>query len=344
MDVASKNNSNPGGEPGVRLLLGFEGTDADGGLKELIREYRPGGLVLFRRNIRDRAQLKALLDAADACARETLGRSLWVSIDQEGGPVRRLTPPHWPELPSAKELAGEGEEAVQRHAAETARELASLGIRIDLAPVLDVVSAQAPNFMDERSFGSDPQIVSRLGTACIRAYQDNGVSATAKHYPGLGLAELDPHHFAPVIRHPDEEALQRDLLPFRKAVRAGVHCVMTSHALYSFLDPELPATLSRRINSDMLRNELGFQGVLLSDDMDMAAMREQYGFREMVRLGLSATVDFFLLCQKPESIEPFYRALCDAVTDGSERAGLHEDSLRRIERLFSLHGEAVSLV
>lgn len=318
---------------GTHLLVGFRGLELEGELKGFIKNFGVGGIVLFRRNIKGPEQLRALLNETQAFAQETLGRPLWVAIDQEGGPVQRLTPP-FTQLPSAKELAAQGGDAIAEWECKAASDLRRMGIQINLAPVLDVVSPETPNFMDARSLGSDPREVARLGRIWIETLQANGVSATAKHYPGLGQAELDPHHFAPVIRWQNDEAMQRDLLPFREAIGAGVHCVMTSHALYPFLDPQWPATLSPAINNEWLRNRLGFEGVLLSDDMDMAAMSEKYSWGEMARHGLLSSIDFFLLCQRSENIEIFYRALSDAIGHGGALADMHRKSLGRIDRLF----------
>jgi beta-N-acetylhexosaminidase len=206
---------------------------------------------------------------------------------------------------------------------------------MNLAPVLDVLPTEdEKHFMAARSLGSDPERVGELGLIWVRALQDAGVSATAKHYPGLGQARSDPHHFAPVIAWAGDAAMERDLLPFRAAIEAGVHGVMTSHALYPFVDARWPATLSRVICRDWLRDRLGFRGVLLSDDMDMAAMAQHFDRDVIVSQGLRATLDFFLSCQSSESIPSLYAALSDAVQNHADCAALHRQSVDRIERLF----------
>jgi beta-N-acetylhexosaminidase len=321
--------------PGMHLMIGFSGTTLEEELKFLIRDFHVGGVVIFKRNVASPEQLQALVADAQEYARETIGRQLWVAIDQEGGPVQRLIPP-FTQLPSARDLAGRGPEAVAEWAARAASELRRMGLHINLAPVLDVVPEGKPHFMTERSLGSDPRQVALLGEIWIRALQEHGISATAKHYPGLGRAESDPHHYAPVIRWETEEAIAEDLLPFRGAINAGVHCMMTSHALYPALDADRAATLSPTINHEWLRKRLGFQGVLFSDDMDMAAVSERYTHEEMARQGLLATIDFFLLCQHTQQIEPLYRALVEAVARDRALAALHRGSLLRIERLASL--------
>ncbi len=325
----------------MRLLVGFNGLTFAEELKLLMKEYKIGGIVLFKRNIQSPDQLQELLDESRDYAEKSLGFPLQIAIDQEGGPVQRLIPP-FTQLPSAQELSQEGPEAVVQWTTRSAEQLRKLGIRINLAPVLDVAPGKESHFMEARSLGTDPERVAELGRLWIETLQKNGVSATAKHYPGLGQAELDPHHFAPVINHEDDIALEKDLVPFKEAIAAGVHCVMTSHALYPFLDARWPATLSPEINHAWLRNRLGFEGVLLSDDMDMAAVSEKYSWEEMVRQGLLSSIDFFLLCQKLENIEPFYRALRDAIASSPPLADAAGKSARRIERLCRLQNVAMS--
>ncbi len=319
---------------GRHLMVGFRGTTLEEELKLLIKEFHIGGVVIFKRNVENPEQLKTLLTEAQRYARESLGRPLRVAIDQEGGPVQRLVPPFL-QLPSARELAALGPEAVHEWAARAASDLRQMGIHINLAPVLDVVPEGASLFMAERSLGHKPSVVAGLGEIWIRALQMHGISATGKHYPGLGRAELDPHHHAPVIRWENDEAMAEDLLPFRQAILAGVLGIMTSHAFYPALDGDWPATLSPAINCDWLRKRLGFKGLLFSDDMDMAAISGRYSFEEMARQGLRGTIDFFLLCQEGRNIEPLYRALAAAVYQDRSLAALHRQSLLRIDRVGS---------
>jgi len=329
--------SSPEKDPGIHLLVGFRGLTFEEELKALVHEYCIGGIVLFKRNIEAPEQLRCLLEDAQAFARESLGRRLWVAVDQEGGPVQRLGPGFF-QLPSAHELGVGGAPFVKEWGAKAAMDLRRMGIQINLAPVLDLVGRDSSHFMEARSLGRDPEQVARLGKLWIQVLQENGVSATAKHFPGLGRAESDPHHYAPVIRWTDEEDMNRDLHPFREAIRADVHCVMTSHALYPFLDPRWPATLSPQVNEERLRKKLGFQGVLLSDDMDMAAVSGRYSMEEIARQGFASTVDFFLSCQVPENIEPLARALADGCRRDPLMAQAHQRSLERIERLKNRHG------
>jgi beta-N-acetylhexosaminidase len=323
-------------DAGIHFFLGFRGVSLEEELKYLIREYRPGGIVLFKRNIEGRAQLKTLVSSAQALAMEELKRPVFFAVDQEGGSVQRLSP-HFTSIPSARSIAELGRGAVAHWAAACAADLREIGIQINFAPVLDIVSEGKEHFMESRSFGSDPAIVSDLGTIWIETLQENGISATAKHFPGLGLAELDPHHFAPVIADESEDDFQLHLVPFRSAVGAGVNCMMSSHAVYAAVDGVRPATLSHEISYRWLRERLGFGGVLFADDLDMAAISENYSPEEIAFLGLSCSTDFFLLCQKSGSIEPMYRALSDGLNRNSSLQGFHSDTIRRLEKLMRFH-------
>ena len=323
-------------EVGSHLFIGFKGLSPDEELKFFIREYRPAGVVLFKRNIEGREQLEELVSSARALALEELGRPLLFAIDQEGGSVQRLSALYTP-IPSARSLAEQGRESVSRWAEICAGDLRKIGVQIDFAPVLDIVEAGKGLFMESRSFGSTPEQAAELGAVWIETLQANGVSATAKHFPGLGRARLDPHHFSPVIDDEREEDFQLDLVPFSAAVRAGVNCMMTSHAVYRAVDPLLPATLSDEICRGWLRERMGFEGVLFADDLDMAAICENYSPEESVRLGLGCSIDFFLLCQKSESIEPMYRALSDQLKADPLLQSFHRDSVKRIERLRHFH-------
>jgi beta-N-acetylhexosaminidase len=323
-------------EAGIHLFLGFRGTGMEEELKYLIREFRPGGVVLFKRNIEDCSQLKSLVSGAQAFAMEELNRPIFFAVDQEGGSVQRLSP-HFTAIPSARSMAENGPGAVAKWAAICAADMREIGLQIDFAPVLDIVAGGEDHFMMSRSFGSAPGIVSDLGTIWIDTLQANGISATAKHFPGLGCARLDPHHFSPVIPDNGEHDFELHLIPFNSAVRAGVNCVMTSHAVYSSVDSARPATLSPEIGHGWLRERLGFSGVLFTDDLDMAAISENYSPEEIAFLGLSCSTDFFLLCQKSESIEPMHRALSDQLDRNGSFQGFHSDTIKRIEKLRCFH-------
>ncbi|OIQ04173.1 MAG: hypothetical protein AUK55_00020 [Syntrophobacteraceae bacterium CG2_30_61_12] len=328
--------SRPAGDIGRQLFIGFPGTELSAGLDHLIRAVAPGGIVLFQRNVESAPRVRDLLDQAQALAGEHLGRGLWVAIDQEGGRVQRLRGLFEP-LPAARELAAAGPGAVAQYAGLAADQLRSLGIHINFAPVLDLATEPGIGFLQDRCLAADPEDVALLGQIWIRTLQDRGISATAKHFPGLGLAALDPHHHLPVLETYREAQMPPHLIPFERAVAAGVHAVMSSHALYPFWDPDHPATLAATVGRDLLRRRMGFTGAYLSDDLDMAAIRRRYSDAEVARLGLAAGLDAFLLCQDPEHCEPFLKALADAVKSDGRLAAHHQAAIARLERSFGFH-------
>ncbi|MHC1729460.1 MAG: glycoside hydrolase family 3 N-terminal domain-containing protein [Syntrophobacteraceae bacterium] len=325
-------------EPGIHMFVGFEGVSLEEELDRLIRDYRPGGIVLFRRNIEGQEQLKCLIADAQALALEVLKRPLLVAIDQEGGTVQRLTP-HFTSIPAARTLSLDGPDSVSQWARKCAADLKEIGIQINFAPVLDLVPGGEDHFMESRTFGSVPAMVADLGAIWIEEHQRSGVSATAKHFPGLGRAGSDPHHFAPKIAEDSREEFHRHLIPFWSAVRSGVNCIMTSHAVYPAMDSEWPATLSHEIIRFQLRQRMHFGGVLFSDDLDMAAISENYSNDQIVIRGLSGGIDFFLLCQRTESIEPFFKSITALLEKDKTLQQFHADSLRRIEILLQFHFE-----
>lgn len=319
---------------GQHLFLGFQGTAWTETLRARLRALRPGGLVLFRRNIQDAEQLTDLIRQADAWARTELGRGLVWAVDEEGGTVQRLAAILGP-VPAALDLAEKGEDAVRCFVAETARGLRRLGIQVNFAPVLDVAEQPHCHFLGSRILGKDPETTARLGAVWIQTLQENGIVATAKHFPGLGAARLDPHHRLPVLDEDCAEKAQRSLFPFREAVRCGVRAVMTSHAVYRFWDPHWPGTLSVKINKELLRNAWGFNGVLFSDDLDMKAVGGRYEPETIVRQCLLATVDGLLVCQDEHSAEILARALRDGIRRHGDLQEAHRRSVDRLRALSS---------
>lgn len=319
---------------GEHLFLGFVGTEWTASLQAWLQALRPGGLVLFRRNVVDIAQLTALIHEANAWAHTSLGRPLLWAVDEEGGSVQRLASLFGP-APSAFELAKAGEEALQMHVVQTAQGLRRCGIQVNLAPVLDVVASPKEHFIGTRSLGNDTKKVARLGSLWIRCLQEHGIAATAKHFPGLGTARLDPHEQLPRVEAPAAAKARADLAPFYEAVHCGVRAVLTSHAVYSFWDADWPGTLSWKINRGLLRDRWNFQGVLFSDDVDMKAISGRYEPETIVRRSLLATVDGLLVCQDAQSAEALARALHDSVRRHRDLQEAHERSLNRLRALRS---------
>ena len=255
---------------GQLFILGFEGRVASQALKAFLRECHPGGLILFARNLGSPEELAALTATLQAAS----PTPLFVAIDQEGGRVARLGPP-FTQWPSPSEVGAFGSVKLTYALGEAmAKELLAVGINMNLAPVLDVLTNPENPVMAGRSFGADPKAVAQLGTAFFRGQRDAGVIAVGKHFPGHGDTVTDSHLALPVVRHDLARLLAVELAPFVEAIHEGIAALMTAHLLVPALDAEWPATLSRAILSDLLRDQLGFAGLIISDDLLMRGVAD----------------------------------------------------------------------
>ncbi|WP_373501239.1 glycoside hydrolase family 3 protein [Desulfococcus sp.] len=308
------NGYSPEQMAGQRLMAGFDGTDFDGDLAFLIEDLKVGGIILFSRNIGTPQQVADLCRSAQECAAGCGQPGLFIAVDQEGGPVARLKRP-FTEFPGNPAMTGEAD--ADRFAAVTASELTQVGINMNMAPVLDVAPEGFGSIMETRAFGHDPEWVSRMGCRVIRGLQAGGVMAVAKHFPGIGRTTLDSHLDLPVVDlgMADLEALE--LPPFAAAFNEGVSGVMLSHILYRGIDPVWPASLSVRIARDLLRGRMGFEGLVLTDDLDMGAVGNHYGIDDMIRRIVAAEIDIVLICHKGPNIARAYdRLLAETQADG----------------------------
>ena len=262
------------------LFLGFAGTQLTGEEASFFREVEPAGYILFRRNVETPDQVKALT----ASLRDLSGRDdLPILIDQEGGRVARLAPPVWPAFPAGERFAAlyarapvSAIEAIRSNALTLAIMLAELGITVDCLPVLDVPVPGAHDVIGDRALGHEPTQVAALGAASLEGLARGGVVGVIKHIPGHGRATADSHVEMPVV-DASRDALETDLAPFRKLRDAPM--AMTAHVIYTALDPERCASLSPFIINDIIRGEIGFDGLLMSDDLGMHALQGSFGAR-----------------------------------------------------------------
>ena len=301
--------------PSSLILLGFEGKTAPPALVERLADGRAAGVVLFARNLGEPSETAALVESiADAAERAPDALPLIVSIDQEGGRVQRLKAPLtvWPAMARLGQKDDEAlTEAVGRALGD---ELALFGVNVDFAPVFDVLSNPANPVIGDRAFGAEPAHVARHATAFLRGLEASGVRGCAKHFPGHGDTALDSHLALPLVDRPIESLRAVELPPFEAAVRAGAQMIMTAHIVLPALDAR-PATMSRAWLSGVLRGELGYTGVIVSDDLDMKAVADHYSVEEVIREGLAAGVDAFLLCRDPERQRAADEALARAAVD-----------------------------
>ena len=311
---------------GRRLWIGFEGLEPDATLRELVREVQPGGFVLFGRNVHSPEQVRALTAELRALVPHAV-----ISVDQEGGRVQRIKSPAT-EWPTMRDVA-RAEVSVESVGRALGHELATLGIHLDFAPVADVDSNPDNPVIGDRSFGRDPRQVAEHVAAFVRGMQSTGVLACAKHFPGHGDTNVDSHLDLPIVLADPATLRTRELPPFAAAVAADVATVMTAHVIFPALDAEVPATLSSRVIPRLLRGELGYDGVVVSDDLEMKAVHGRWGADEIAVRTLEATVDILLACRAPELQLELFEA---TVRAQEARPGL-EDALRDSgERLDAL--------
>jgi beta-N-acetylhexosaminidase len=311
-------------QPGQLLFCGFDGTTVPEDLAALISAGRIGGIVLFSRNIESPEQVRALTAHLHRLAPEDT--PLMIGIDQEGGRVQRLRGPWtvWPPMRAVGDRdAPDLTEAVAR---ALAKELSDLGIHLDFAPCVDVDTNPDNPVIGDRSFGRSAERVGEHAGYFIRAMQAAGVAACAKHFPGHGDTATDSHFEMPRLDHDLERLRAIELPPFRAAIDAGVASIMTAHVLLPALDRERPATLAPEVMG-LLRDELEYNGVVFSDDLEMKAVADHFSARELVQGCVASGVDALLVCSSAE--------LRDDVLDELEHVPFASvaDSLERMRRL-----------
>jgi beta-N-acetylhexosaminidase len=315
---------------GQMFMVDFSGLEPSSGLERLIADEGIGGVILFDKNIAVPHQVARLANALQQIAAAAGRPPLLIGIDQEGGPVARLRTGAT-HFPSGMAFGAAASEALAAAAAGiTARELRAVGIHMNMAPVLDVNNNPDNPVIGIRSYGEDPALVARLGAATIRSMQAAGVLATAKHFPGHGDTVLDSHLALPVVAH-DRVRLERvELAPFQAAIRAGVGAVMTAHVVYPALDPDRPATLSPAILSSLLRERLGFAGLVVTDSMAMRAVADHFSAGGAAVMAVLAGADIVLALGPEEAQRDALGAVRRAAGDGRLPAGLIAASGARI--------------
>lgn len=314
------------------VFAGIPDKTLDSETRRILEDLHIGGVVLFRRNVGTPAEIAALTAALHALPSQPL-----VAIDHEGGRVARLGDPFTRFPPPATLGATHDADLAYRVGRAMAAELASVGIDMNFAPVLDVDSNPANPVIGDRAFGSDPALVGAMGTAMMRGLRDGGVIPCGKHFPGHGDTETDSHEELPVVRRTRAELERTELAPFRAAIAAGFPLLMTAHVLYAALDPDHPATLSRRILTDLLRNDLRFGGVVASDDLEMRAITKHREIGEAAVAALNAGADMLLVCQDLRQAVLAHAAIERAVRDGGLAAHVLEAAGDRIERVRASH-------
>jgi beta-N-acetylhexosaminidase len=315
---------------GQLLIAGFDGPQLPVELKAIVREFGLGGVILFARNIAEPEQVAELCGEASRLVSDL---PLWVSVDQEGGRVARLKNP-FTEWPPMATLGRSGDVALaERFARALASELKAVGFTMDYAPVLDVRTNANNPVIGDRSLADRAEEVARLGNAIICALQEEGIAACGKHFPGHGDTSADSHHELPLVEHALERLRAVELVPFRAAIDAQVATIMTAHIFMPALDDVRPASLSRRIITGLLREELGYEGVILSDDLEMKAIANAYSVPDAAVMAIDAGCDGVLICSGDHSTQAAaLEALVHAVEDDRLPLSRVDDALARQRR------------
>jgi beta-N-acetylhexosaminidase len=326
MNNATQSKTEPNDSVLARFMLGFDGDSLPGELTEYLA-CGLAGVVLYQRNFTSAQGLRELALAI----REVAGRPVLIGIDQEGGKRFALREP-FTAWPSAAELGRLGDvDSVEKIARAIATELRAVGCNLNFAPMLDLhVNPESPVTKD-RSFGSDPNLVARMGAAFDRGLRSGGVLSCAKHFPGHGDAVVDPHLDLPVFAGTMERLESAELVPFAAAIAAGVPLVMTAHILLPQIDPETPASLSRTMLDGVLRRRMRFDGVILADDLGMGAIAKRYASGEAAVQTLRAGTDMAMLCHDWSAVTPAIEAVTRAKQEGRFAEDEWRASLNRIE-------------
>jgi beta-N-acetylhexosaminidase len=310
--------------------VGFHSTTIPKEIDELLaRGVRC--VILFKRNVEDAKQVQQL------CAelKHRAGEPLAMTIDHEGGRVLRLRG-EFTDIPSAREVGRANDEKLAfEMGALMGRELRAVNLDIDFAPVLDVDTNPNNPVIGARSLGADPAIVAKLGCAVLNGMQAQGVAACAKHFPGHGDTNQDSHFTLPRLDHPIDRLEQVELPPFRDAIACNVATIMTSHILFSSVDPELPATMSAKILQGILREKLRFNGVIISDDLEMKAIANNFGPEQMMIKGALAGINLFMICHNHKLQHEAIDLLIKAVERGDIPRESIERANQQIDRLFA---------
>jgi beta-N-acetylhexosaminidase len=318
---------------GQFLIGSMPGTSIPVELRSLAREFDLGGLILFSRNIEVPEQVAEL-----SAESEALGRTMpaWVSVDQEGGRVARLKEPFtkWPPMATLGRAGKQSEQLAERFARALAQELLAVGISLDYAPVLDIHTNPKNPVIGDRALAESGDEVSRLGRVIIRALQGAGLAACGKHFPGHGDTSTDSHFELPLVEHAPDRLRAIEFEPFRAAIAEHVAFIMTAHVLVPTLDDRRPASLSPEIVQKLLRDELQFDGVILSDDLEMKAVSAKYEVPDAAVEAIAAGCDAVLICSGDVDLQGrTLEALVRAAETGKIPVKRYDDAFARLKRV-----------
>ena len=311
---------------GQLLMIGIHGKTLNDDAKFMLNEYRVGGIILFDRNMESKDQVKSLITDINKTGKSTGLTPLFIGIDQEGGAVARMED-QLIKVPPAEELGKESVEQAVSLAKQSGTELKDLGFNINFAPVADLGLTYG------RSFSTNPDEVVRYAGAVGKAYDEAGLWYSYKHFPGIGKTDVDLHADTSVVPVSKETLLNEDTKVFvalLKQSKPNTYAIMVSHAMYPQIDADHPSSLSKAIITDWLRKDMGYNGVVVTDDMDMGALAKHYTFGDMAVQSILAGSDILLVCHEYEHMQEAYNGLMKAVKDGRISKERLDESVKRI--------------
>lgn len=311
---------------GQLLMIGIHGTTLNDDAKFMLNEYRVGGIILFDRNMESKDQVKTLITDINKAGKSAGLTPLFLGIDQEGGAVARMDD-KLIKVPPAEEVGKMPVEQASSLAKEVGTELKDLGFNINFAPVADLGLTYG------RSYSTSPDEVVRYAGAVGKAYDEAGLWYSYKHFPGIGKTDVDLHADTSIVPVSKETLLSEDTRVFVdliKQSKPNTYTIMVSHAMYPQIDPDNPASLSKEIITDWLRKDLGYNGVVVTDDMDMGALANHYTFGDMAVQSILAGSDILLVCHEYEHMQEAYNGLMKAVKDGRISKERLDESVKRI--------------
>lgn len=311
---------------GQLMMIGIHGKTLNDDAKFMLNEYRVGGIILFDRNMESKDQVKSLITDINKTSKSAGLTPLFIGIDQEGGAVARMED-QLIKVPPAEELGKEPIEQAVSLAKQSGTELKDLGFNINFAPVADLGLTYG------RSFSTNPDDVVRYASAVGKAYDEAGLWYSYKHFPGIGKTDVDLHADTSVVPVSKETLLNEDTKVFVdliKQSKPNTYAIMVSHAMYPQIDPDHPSSLSKAIITDWLRKDMGYNGVVVTDDMDMGALAKHYTFGDMAVQSILAGSDILLVCHEYEHMQEAYNGLMKAVKDGRISKERLDKSVKRI--------------
>ena len=311
---------------GQLMMIGIHGESLNDDAKFMLNEYRVGGIILFDRNMESKDQVKTLITDINKAGKSAGLTPLFLGIDQEGGAVARMDD-KLIKVPPAEEVGKEPVEQAAALAKEVGTELKELGFNINFAPVADLGLTYG------RSYSTNPDEVVRYASAVGKSYDEAGLWYSYKHFPGIGKTDVDLHADTSIVPVSKETLLSEDTKVFVdliKQSKPNTYTIMVSHAMYPQIDPDHPSSLSKAIITDWLRKDMGYNGVVVTDDMDMGALAKHYTFGDMAVQSILAGSDILLVCHEYEHMQEAYNGLMKAVKDGRISKERLDESVKRI--------------